>query len=264
MLLETRQWGGEKGLRIVCIHGLTQHSGVFEPLGRSLAAAGHSVIGVDLRGNGRSKPEPPWNADTHARDVIETLDSAGVERAIWIGHSYGGRVAATLAAAEPDRSEGLVLLETPFEVSPERALRAIEIERLDWSFATVDGAIQAMLSSDLMVAPPREAVEAFVRDDVRRGPDDRFRFRFSPGATVAAWNEMTMPPPPVARIPTLLLSAAKPLTDPGERDRLYAEELGDLQTSVEVPNGHNVLWESPAETFAAIDDFLAARAGASA
>jgi lipase len=258
MLLNTRQWGPDGPTRVVCLHGLTQHAAVFDTLGQHLAAQGHSVLGVDLRGHGSSPSEPPWNTETHVQDVLETVAEAGVEEAVWIGHSFGGRVAATLAAAEPERTRGLALLETPPRVAPDRALRAIEIERLDWSFATVDGAIQAMLASKLMAAPPRDVVEAFVKDDVRRGPDGRFRFRFSPGAVVVAWNEMTLPPPPIAPTPTLLLSAAKPLADTEARDSHYREALEErLLASVQVPNGHNVLWEAPAETAAAIDDLLA-------
>ncbi len=256
MLLNTHQWGPEGPNRIVCIHGLTQHGGVFDALGQRLATLGHSVLGVDLRGHGESDAEPPWNTDTHAQDVIETLDEIGVEQALWIGHSYGGRVAATLAAAGDGRTQGVALLESPGQVPPARAHRAIETERLDWSFATVDGVVEAMLSSDLMVAPPRDVVAAFVKDDVRRGPDGRFRLRVSPGAVVVAWSEMTLPPPPIARTPTLLLSAAKPLSGTDELDARYSEELGELQTRVEVPNGHNVLWESPGETIDAIEKFV--------
>lgn len=256
MLLNTRRWGPDKAERIVCIHGLSHHAGVFEDLGNHLAAQGHSVLAVDLRGHGDSGRQPPWNTETHARDVIETLDEAGVEQAVWIGHSYGGRVAATLAAGESDRTRGLALLETSLRIAPDRALRAIEIERLDWSFATVDGATEAMLASDLMVAAPRDVVAAFVKDDVRKGPDGRFRFRVSPGAVVVAWSEMTLPPPPIAQTPTLLVCADKPLADSAERDAGYREALGDLQRRVEVPNGHNVLWEAPAETFTAIADFI--------
>lgn len=39
--------------------------------------------------------------------------------------------------------------------------------------------------------------------------------------------------------------------------RRYEEELGDLFTKVAVPNGHNLLWESPAETMEAVTSFLA-------
>ncbi len=256
MILKTRQWGPERVDQVVCIHGLAQHSGVFDGLGQRLASHGYSVLGVDLRGHGGSSSEPPLNTDTHVRDVVETLDNAGVEQSLLVGHSYGGRVASTLAAEETQRTKGLALLDVPGSVSPARALRAIEIERLDWSFATVDGVIEAVLSSDLMAAPPRDVVATFVREDARKGPDGRFRLGFSPGAVVVAWSEMTLPPPPIAVIPTLLVRAAKPLPDTSERDSRYRESLGDLQTQVEVPNGHNVLWESPAETEAAIEAFI--------
>jgi hypothetical protein len=43
-----------------------------------------------------------------------------------------------------------------------------------------------------------------------------------------------------------------------EQDRRYREALGSLLTMAAVPNGHNVLWESPLETGAAIRSFLAA------
>jgi lipase len=191
--------------------------------------------------------------------VIETLDQAGAERAFWIGHSFGGRVAAALAAAEVDRTEALAVLETPLQVSPGRSLKAIEIERLDWSFATPAGAINAVLANEMMVAPPRDVIEAFVEEDLRKGPDGRFRFSVSPGAVVVGWSEMTLPPPPIVDTPTLLVSAARPLEDPSERDLRYREALGDLQTVVEVPNGHNVLWESPVETRRAVEAFIETR-----
>lgn len=256
MLLKTRQWGQDSPNAIVCIHGLTQHGGVFEAVGQHFASRGHSVIAVDLRGHGGSGAEPPWSTETHVQDILETLDNAGVERASWIGHSYGGRLAAALAATAFERTNALALLEAPSQIAPERALRAIEIERLDWSFATVDGAIQAMLASDLTVAPPRDLVGAFVKDDVRQGPDGRFRFRFSPGAVVVAWSEMTLPPPPIVETPTLLVCASQPLADTSERDREYEVALAELQERVEVPNGHNVLWEAPSETLNAIEGLL--------
>jgi pimeloyl-ACP methyl ester carboxylesterase len=42
--------------------------------------------------------------------VIAALDAAGTERAVMVGHSYGGAVAAWLAAFHPDRVAGLVLV----------------------------------------------------------------------------------------------------------------------------------------------------------
>jgi lipase len=261
MVLKTHRWGPDSAESVVCVHGITQHGRVFDRLARRLAAQGRSVLAVDLRGHGDSGREPPWNAATHVGDLLETLDAEGVERMTWIGHSLGGRLVAEAGVREPRRSDRLVLLDPGLEVPPERALRSAEVERLDWSFATVDGAVNALLSNDSMVAPPRDVVTAFVRDDLRKGPDGRFRFRVCPSAAVVAWSEVTLPAPPVARLPTLVVRAAVPLYDGSAQEARYREALGDLLTVETVPNGHNVLWEAPNETFGAIERFLESPGG---
>ena len=73
---------------------------------------------------------------------------------------------------------------------------------------------------------------------------------------MVAWSEMTLPPPRIAHVPTLLVAAEKPLYDGSGQQRRYEEELGALLTRVDVPNGHNVLWESPRETMDALERFL--------
>jgi lipase len=259
MVLKARRWGPQGPHCVVCVHGVTQHGGIYEGLAQRLTTAGHSVLAVDLRGHGESGREPPWNSATHVGDLLETLDAAGVERVSWIGHSFGGRLVAEAATVAPERSDRLVLLDPALGVPAGLALRNAEIERLDWSFATVDGALNALLSSDSVRAAPRDVVEAFVRDDVRKGPDGRFRFSFCPSAVVVAWSEMTLPAPPFARIPTLILRAAMPLFPPDSAlESDYRETLGELLTMATVPNGHNLLWESPAETGEAIERFIGA------
>jgi pimeloyl-ACP methyl ester carboxylesterase len=214
------------------------------------------VVAVDLRGHGDSGREPPWDKDTHVQDLLDTLDAQGIERATWVGHSFGGLVAAAAAAREPGRTKALALLDPGLEVSPGQALRSAEIERLDWSFATVDGAVNALMSNEATVAAPYEVVKAYVDGDLRQGPDGRYRFRFSPSAAVVAWSEVTLPAPAIARVPTLLLMATVSLAHNGANRDRYREALGGLLTEVVVPNGHNVLWEAPAETIAAIEGFV--------
>jgi lipase len=256
MKLNTHRWGPSDTDAVVCLHGVAQHGRVFAGLGARLARRDQSVVAVDLRGHGDSGREPPWDVVTHVRDVEETIEVLGIERVSWVGHSFGGRVAAALAAERAESTRALALLDPGLAVPPERALRGAELERLDWSFATVDGAVNALMSNEAIVASPRDVVAAYVEDDVRKGPDGRFRFSFCPSTVVVAWSEMTLPPPPVAKVPTLLVATQKPLYETGDQLRRYEGELGEMLTRVDVPNGHNVLWESPQETIDAIERFL--------
>jgi len=235
---------------------VTQHGGIFEQLGKRLGEHGHSVLAVDLRGHGDSGREPPWSTETHVADLLETIEAAGIERVSWIGHSFGGRLVAQAAQQAGERSDRLVLLDPGFGIPPARALRGAEIDRLDWSFATPDGAVNALLSSDLITSAPRDLVTAYAQNDIRQGPDGRYRFSFCPSAAVVAWSEMTLPAPPIAPLPTLIVRPEAQLFDGDAQGDRYREALGELLTVAAVPGGHNLLWEAPAETIAAIEAFL--------
>jgi|SRR3954454_688377 lipase len=256
MLLEVRESGPRDGDAVVCVHGLAQHGGVFGDLARALAQAGRRVLSVDLRGHGTSGYEPPWNVDTHVGDLLETASAHGVGSAAWVGHSFGGRLVATLAALAGERAQRLALLDPGFGVSPQQALAGAERDRQDWSFATAEGAANALLSAEAAVATPRRVVAAYVAEDLVCGADGRLRFRHSPGALVVAWSEMALPPPPVAQLPTLLLRPAASAPHTVAQDLRYRKSLGPLLKTIVVPNGHNVLWEAPEQTIAAVVDFV--------
>lgn len=260
MVLHTRRWGEKGGEDVVCVHGIAQHGGVFEPLGEHLAKRGYGVLAVDLRGHGDSGREPPWNVERHLEDVLETLDACDVRSTSWVGHSFGARVAAALAAAGRRPTRRLILLEPALQVSAGHALRRAELERLDWSFEGEDGAVNALLGGEQALAGSRQRIVDYVRTELRQGPDGRYRFAFSPAAIVTAWSEMVLPPPPVAGVPTLIVRAEAGTADSGV-ERRYRERLGDQLQVAQVPHGHNVLWDSPAETSTAVAEFLAANDG---
>src|ERR1700733_759370 len=113
------QQGAQKGAQekapIVLIHGAGCNlEDMRLALGERLAAR-HRVILVDRAGMGWSEragrrgSSPAYQAAI-LRDV---LDSLGVERAIVVGHSWGGTLAATFVLEHPHRVAGLVLLAPP-------------------------------------------------------------------------------------------------------------------------------------------------------
>jgi pimeloyl-ACP methyl ester carboxylesterase len=187
---------------------------------------------------------------------VETIESLGIESAVWVGHSFGGRLAAELAARRPELAQRLALLDPGLMVPPDRALRGAEIERLDWSFATVDGAVNALLSNESMVAPPAR------RDhDLRAGRRAQGRRRplplpLLPQRGGGRLSEMNAAAAPGRAGSDPHRPRRSPLADVKAHGERYLAQLGDLLTLVEVPNGHNVLWESPRETIAAVERFL--------
>lgn len=79
----------------------------------SLTETGREVILYDQVGAGHSSRLDDPTAYTLERDRADLealLEQLGVERAVLIGHSYGGTLAAAFAAEHPDRVSGLVFL----------------------------------------------------------------------------------------------------------------------------------------------------------
>jgi len=63
----------------------------------------HSVITVDLQGNGRTAdiPDRPISIEQYARDVVELLKYLKISKADFLGESYGGDTAAVIAVRYP-------------------------------------------------------------------------------------------------------------------------------------------------------------------
>jgi pimeloyl-ACP methyl ester carboxylesterase len=71
--------------------------------------AGLRVVALDRPGYGASR-QGAGGFGYNARAVVAELDARGIERAVLVGHSYGGGVALAVAQLAPERAEALVLL----------------------------------------------------------------------------------------------------------------------------------------------------------
>jgi pimeloyl-ACP methyl ester carboxylesterase len=65
----------------------------------------HSVITVDLQGNGRTAdiPDRPLSIERYAKDVMALLNYLGINKADFFGESYGASIAVMIAIEHPER-----------------------------------------------------------------------------------------------------------------------------------------------------------------
>ncbi len=64
----------------------------------------HSVVSVDLQGNGRTAdiPDRPVSIEQYAKDVVGLLKYLGIAKADFFGESYGGNTVAVIAVRYPE------------------------------------------------------------------------------------------------------------------------------------------------------------------
>jgi pimeloyl-ACP methyl ester carboxylesterase len=102
-------------LPVVLLHGAGANLKDMELAVGERLAAHHRVILIDRPGFGYSaRKKSGENLPTEQAVVLdELLSRLGVERAIVVGHSWGGTLALTLALDFPARVAGLVLIAAP-------------------------------------------------------------------------------------------------------------------------------------------------------
>lgn len=108
-----RRMEGGSGVPVLLLHGWmasadTNWFRLFPKLG-----AHHPVVAVDHRGHGRGIRAPTrFSLEECADDAAGVLRYLGIERAVVVGYSMGGPIAALLWQRHPDLVSGLVLQAT--------------------------------------------------------------------------------------------------------------------------------------------------------
>jgi pimeloyl-ACP methyl ester carboxylesterase len=200
--------------------------------------ASRRVIALDFRGHGQSAT--PSN-DTYTiaafiADIGATLDGLEIERAVLVGHGFGGTAALAYAAAHPDRVAGLALVVTPGKAPPEQASQMLASLRND--FATVG---ESFMKRMLQHAKPE--VERAVRADWQRMPRE--------SALAIIETSMRYDPIPSLqgfRKPVLLIDAGGPGT-------LHSQVPSLPHRTLEGAS-HWLQMDRPQELNAMLDDFL--------
>jgi len=106
-----------QGFPVVFLHGFPELWYSWRHQLQALGAAGFRAIAPDLRGyGGTDAPKDPhaYTMRVLAADVAGLLDAFGIEKAVFVGHDWGGALLWQMGLRYPERVERLVGLNTPF------------------------------------------------------------------------------------------------------------------------------------------------------
>ncbi|OJY68485.1 MAG: hypothetical protein BGP12_11465 [Rhodospirillales bacterium 70-18] len=257
--LAAQSWGNPAGPAILLVHGFGQcHLSWLRQL-RGPLARDFRLITFDVRGHGGSdKPLDPARYN-HARpwadDIAAVLDAAGIERAVLVGWSFGGRIALDyLALYGTARIAGLNLVGSSISPRPELrgrgglALRPLmngpdlseniaatrEFLRRCFIIQPDEQSFQEMLAYNMLVPPPvRAAVNA--RPDQ---PEAALRGIATP-VLVTIGDQDGLVPLAVAHYAAEIFPQATLSVYPGighspffEAPKRFSQELGDFARRV--------------------------------
>ncbi len=111
------QAGPHRGVPVVFCHGFPELAFSWRHQLKALGEAGRWAIAPDQRGYGlSSRPGPVEAYDiVHLTgDLVRLLDHLGIEKAVFCGHDWGGIVVWQMALRHPDRTAGVIGVNTPF------------------------------------------------------------------------------------------------------------------------------------------------------
>jgi pimeloyl-ACP methyl ester carboxylesterase len=114
--IAVREWGAGKSRQLLFWHALGP-SGSGETIvevAPPLVARGFHVLSVDGPGFGASPVLPPHRYELEPlMELVDGLSAElGLDKFVFMGHSWGGSIAVHYAALRPDRVEALVLLDS--------------------------------------------------------------------------------------------------------------------------------------------------------
>jgi len=97
------------GTPILLLHGVGGNALCFKAL--LTALAGRRVIALDMPGHGGSTDAPSWEMGALAEFLFSVSRQVVKGPAVWGGHSWGGKLAAMIAATHPEAAHALLLLD---------------------------------------------------------------------------------------------------------------------------------------------------------
>lgn len=244
---------------LLLIHGMYGDHTDWEPVLRPLAEH-HRVIALDLPGFGlSSKPHVDYSADFFVSALEAFLKHLEVPKAIFVGNSFGGIICMLYALAHPERTSGLVLIDSGgfYEWSPqerEDAQSRFRKERL----RKLSPEIHRRLFGSIFVNGPSSVASAYMsKQDKKLIRADFEQYVHAIHSSVQlALDEVLLDRLPEIKCPVLILQGAKDEIVKMEWVKEGASRFLNAQMKVVDDCGHVPQLESPQEVVRLMSEFM--------
>ncbi len=102
-----------RGVPIVVVHGFTAEGFLYAQTLHRLVSKGFKVVAIDMAGHGGTQGLPLGGGYLGSYSALmgQAVKELGIRKAIFAGHSMGGRVVAQLAANQPNRTIAVLLID---------------------------------------------------------------------------------------------------------------------------------------------------------
>jgi pimeloyl-ACP methyl ester carboxylesterase len=165
-----------KGPAVVFCHGFPELAYSWRHQFPAVAAAGFRAIAPDQRGYGDSSAPAAvtdYGLTELTGDLVGLLDTLKIDRAIFVGHDWGGFVAWAMPVLYPERTAGVIGVCTPYMAMPQTSFMRTLVNGKDERFyilwfqepgraeSVMDP--QARLIFDRLMRAPVDAAEAAKR-----------------------------------------------------------------------------------------------------
>lgn len=181
------------GPLIVLLHGFPEFWYSWRHQILFLAEQGYTVVAPDLRGyNDSDKPRTGYDIPTLLRDIEGLIKGLGQEKAIVVGHDWGGILAWAFAMQYPHMTKRLIVLNAPHPLAYQRELRSVTQLSKSWYvfFFQLPWLPEAILGANHAQAIGRAIYESAVQKSAFP-PDVLLQYQAAiskPGALTASLN----------------------------------------------------------------------------
>src|SRR5581483_11804435 len=102
-----------RGVPLVVVHGFAAEGLLYAQSLSRLVGLGFKVVAIDTAGHGGTAvlPHDGLELAAYSRLLGRVVSELGIRRAVYAGHSMGGRLVTELAAGDPGRAVAVVLID---------------------------------------------------------------------------------------------------------------------------------------------------------